>query len=215
MDLVKESILKASAITVIVLMLGVLIGLQMDDMRQDHLSEELRQSNLETETFTVLENYIESSGGDHCELMDVQIPRIGERSAELGSQLERFDAQNIGSDEEYRYIRDRYYNNQLRLYTSIQNYKDRCSNNQTTILYFFDSSSDSERQGSVLNEVVQERDVQVFSFNAEVDDSPVVDVLKRDYNVTRYPTLILNGEKIEGFISEGELMFNVINGEEE
>ena len=214
MDLVKESIIKAGAVTVLVLLLGILLGYQMDDLRQDHLSEELRQSNLETETFSVLDDYVQRSDRDHCQLMDVQIPSIGERNGELGSELERFEAQNIGSDEEYRYIRDRYYNNQLRLYMALNSYKDRCNGtNQTTILYFFDDSTESQRQGAVLNEVVTQKNVQVFSFNAEVDDSLVVDVLTEDFNVTDYPTVIVNDDqKIEGFISENELNYDVLNG---
>jgi hypothetical protein len=214
MDLVKESIIKAGAVTVLVLALGILLGYQMDDLRQDHLSEELRQSNLETETFSVLDNYVQRSDRDHCQLMEVQIPSIGERNGELGSELERFEAQNIGSDEEYRYIRDRYYNNQLRLYMALNSYKDRCNGtNQTTVLYFFDDSTESQRQGAVLNEVVKQKNVQVFSFNAEVDDSLIVDVLTEDFNVTEYPTVIVNDDqKFEGFISENELNYDVING---
>lgn len=214
MDLVKESIIKAGAVTALVLLLGILLGYQMDDLRQDHLSEELRQSNLETETFSVLDDYVQRSDRDHCQLMDVQIPSIGERNGELGSELERFEAQNIGSDEEYRYIRDRYYNNQLRLYMALNSYKDRCNGtNQTTILYFFDDSTESQRQGAVLNEVVTQKNVQVFSFNAEVDDSLVVDVLTEDFNVTDYPTVIVNDDqKFEGFISENELNYDVLNG---
>ncbi len=213
MDIVQDSLLKASAFTVLVVLLGVLVGLQMDDMRQDRLSSELEKSNLETETFSVLDTYVSRSDGDYCELMEVQIPDIGERNAQLGSELERFEAQNIGSDQEYEYIRDRYYNNQLRLYMAVNNYRDRCGDtNQTTVLYFFDDSAESIRMGSVLNEIVQQTETQVFSFNAEVD-SPIVNILKKDHNVTSSPTLIVNDEqKIEGFISVGELRYDVIEG---
>lgn len=213
MDVVQDSLLKASAFTVLVVVLGVLVGLQMDDMRQDRLSSELDRSNLETETFSVLDTYISRSEEDYCQLMEVQIPDIGERNAQLGSELQRFEAQNLGSDKEYEYIRDRYYNNQLRLYMAMNNYRDRCGDtNQTTVLYFFDESAESTRMGSVLNEVVLETETQVFSFNTEVD-SPIVDILEEDHNVTDAPTIVVNDErKIEGFISVGELRYDVIEG---
>ena len=213
MDVVQDSLLKASAFTVMVVVLGVLVGLQMDDMRQDRLNSELDRSNLETETFSVLDTYISRSEGDYCQLMEVQIPDIGERNAQLGSELQRFEAQNLGSDEEYEFIRDRYYNNQLRLYMAVNNYRDRCGDtNQTTVLYFFDDSSESARMGSVLNEVVLQTETQVFSFNTEVD-SPIVDILRKNHNVTDSPTIIVNDErKIEGFISVGELRYDVIEG---
>ncbi len=211
MDFVKESFLTAVGFTFLMISLGVLIGLQMDDFRGDHLSDELRQSQLDSETFSVIESYSGASGNNYCGLLEVQIPEIGERNAELGSRLERFDAQSLGDDSEYVYIRDRYYNNQLRLYMALESYQNDCSDNQTRILYFFDDSSNSERQGAVLDEVVEDKGVQVFSFNVKAD-SPVVQVLVQNYNITEQPTLIINGEtKLEGFISRGELLNDVID----
>lgn len=213
MDLVKESLFKAAGFTVLMLLLGVLVGLQMDDFRQNHLSEELRQSNLETETFVALQDYIDDSSENYCNLMEARVPEISRRNAEFGSELTRLEGQSIGDKSEYEFIRNRYYNNQLQLYGTLQKYKDRCDVNQTTLLFFFDDSIDSQRQGEVLNEIVQDRDdIHVFSFNSklnddpDVADSPVVEILKTDYNVTDSPTMIFNGErKIEGYTSTGEL----------
>jgi hypothetical protein len=217
MDIVKESLLKAAGFTVLMLLLGVLVGLQMDELRQDHLSEELRQSNLETETFIALQTYIEDSSDNYCELMEKRIPDISERSAEFGGQLQQLAGQNIGDDSEYEYIRNRYYNNQLRLYSTLTEYRDRCGSSDDLILFFFDSSVDSQRQGEVLNELVETNNVSVFAFNnelnedPEVADSPVVEILKADYNVTTSPTLIINNDqRIEGFTSVAELENEVL-----
>ncbi|MBY6294447.1 hypothetical protein GLU60_03600 [Nanohaloarchaea archaeon H01] len=212
MDIVKESLFKAAGFTALMLVLGVLVGLQMDDFRQDHLSEELRQSNLETETFVALQDYIEDSD-NYCDLMEVRVPKISQRNSEFGSELTRLEGQSLGDKSEYEYIRNRYYNNQLQLYSNLNNYKSSCNVNQTTVLFFFDDSVDSQRQGEVLNEIVQKReDIHVFSLNSELNDdpnvadSPVVEVLKADYNITESPTMIINGEqKVEGYTSTGEL----------
>jgi len=211
MDVVKESMLKASAFTLVMVLLGVLIGLQMDSVRQDHLSNDLRTSNLQTETFVALQNYIEDSE-NYCELMETRIPEISQRSAEFGGELRALEGQSLGDDSEYEYIRNRYYNNQLQLYSTVNQYKDKCGVNQTTLLYFFDDSVDSQRQGEVLNEIVRNRDVHVFSFNSELNQNPearnssVVEVLKRDHNITDAPTLIVNDEeKIEGYTPTGVL----------
>lgn len=217
MDIVKESLLKATGFTVLMVALGVLIGFQMDDFRQDHLSEELRQSNLETETFIALQNYIEDSSENYCTLMQQRIPDISERSAQFGGQLQQLAGQNIGDDSEYEYIRNRYYNNQLRLYSTLTEYEDRCGSSDDLILFFFDESVSSQRQGEVLNEVVENNNVSVFAFNTELNedpevaDSPVVEILKADYNITTSPTLIVNQEqKIEGFTSVAELENEVL-----
>ena len=217
MDIVKESLLKAAGFTVLMLLLGILTGLQMDDMRQDHLTEELRQSNLETETFIALQTYIDDSSENYCRLMEHRIPDISERSAEFGGELQQLAGQNIGDDSEYEYIRNRYYNNQLRLYSTLSEYKERCGGSDDLILYFFDSSVSSQRQGEVLNEIVETSNTSVFAFNTELNDdpdvadSPVAGVLMADYNITTSPTLIINdNQKIEGFTSVAELENEVL-----
>ena len=208
----QASLFKAAVFIALLLVLGVLVGLQMYDFRQDPLSEELRQSNLVTETFVALLDSIEASD-NYCDLMEVRVPKISQRNSEFGSELTRLEGQSLGDKSEYEYIRNRYYNNQLQLYSNLNNYKSSCNVNQTTVLFFFDDSVDSQRQGEVLNEIVQKReDIHVFSLNSELNDdpdvadSPVVEVLKADYNITESPTMIINGEqKVEGYTSTGEL----------
>lgn len=218
MDLVKDSLIKASAFTFLMVLLGVLIGLQMDNLRQDRVSDELRQSNLETETFTVLQSYVEGSGENFCELAELRLPDVGERNAELGSSLERFDSGSLTDKSEYEYLRNRYYNNQLQLFMLVNDYRDRCDGGANTVLYFFSDTTQSQRQGEVLSEVAKDRDdIYIFSFNKDIADddrfadSPVLEILLKDYNVTETPTLVINGdEKIEGFISQGELENEVL-----
>ena len=53
MDLVKSSILKASAATILVLLIGLLLGLQVDDMRGNYIQDQLRESDLEMQNFLV------------------------------------------------------------------------------------------------------------------------------------------------------------------
>jgi len=211
MDVVQESFLRAASFTLIILFLGVLVGLQMDDLRQSYLDDEIRQSNLDTETFTIIEQYMQGNPEAYCDLAEAQLPEISERTAELGQRLERFDEQGRYDQEEYDYLRDRYYNNQLRLYMMLSEYREECDADEDKVLFFFDNSTDSQRQGSVLDEIVRDTDLQVFAFNMETEDSVILDTLQIDYNISQTPTMILNDdEKIEGFISEGELRYEVL-----
>lgn len=218
MDLVKESLIKAVGFTFLMLLLGILVGLQMDELRQDRISGELREANLQTETFTVLQNYLEGSDENFCQLAEVRLPDVAERNAELGAELQRFESEDLNDQSEYEYLRERYYNNQLELYMLVNEFNDRCGETGDAILYFFDDSTESQQQGAVLDEVGQDNDnTYIFSFskeiadNPEIRDSPVLNVLLEDYEVEEAPTLVINGEeKIEGFISQGELQNEVL-----
>ena len=211
MDIVKDSLLKASALTSLLLITGILVGLQMDDLRHQHTTSELDRATLDTETFSVLQDYVEYSDENFCELSEVRLPEVGQKNAELGSQLERFDSQGFDDEERYNFVRDRYYNNQLKLYMLVNEHNERCDGNQDTVLYFFDDSTQSQRQGAVLDEIARNQGTIVFAFNMDImedpgqPDSPVVEILAKDYNVTEAPSLVVNGEKFEGFISQGEL----------
>jgi len=216
MDIVKDSLLKASVFTFLILVI-VLVGLQMDDLRQERVQTGLEQSTLETETFQVLQDYVEGSEESFCKLSQLRFPSIGQRNAELGAELQRFDSQEFSNDEEYHYIFDRYYNNQLRFYMLVDDYNNQCGGEQDTILYFFDDSTDSQRQGAVLDEIGKDQSAIIFAFNKAItnsseQDSPVVEILVKDHNVTRAPTLVINGEqKFEGFVSQGELENEILN----
>jgi len=211
MDLVKDSLVKASFLTCLFLVLGILVGLQMSDLRQDHTADNLDRTSLETETFSVLQDYMDESGDNFCEISSVRLPEVGQRNAELGSQLERFDSQEFSNENEYNYIRDRYYNNQLKLYMMVNEHNERCDGDQDTILYFFDDSTQSQRQGAVLDEIARNQGSFIFAFNMDIledperPDSPILEVLVEDYNITESPSIVVNGEKSEGFVSQGEI----------
>jgi len=212
MDIVKDSILQAGVFTFLILVIGVLVGLQMDDLRQGHVQNNLDQSNLDTETFMVLQDYVEGSGENFCELSEARLPDVGQKNAELGAELERFDSQEFADEERYDYIRDRYYNNQLRLYMLINEYNVECENSEDTILYFFDDSTDSQRQGAVLDEIGSNRQAMIFAFNIEaMEESPIVEILVKDHDITQTPSIVVNREeKFEGFVSQGELEHDIL-----
>lgn len=209
MDIVKDSLLKASLLTAVVLGIGLLVGLQMDDSRTGYLQDQLRESNLRAETFLVTQNYLEDSSVNYCEVAQDQIPQLAEKNAEIGNDLQSFAGKSLSNGESYDNLKKRYYVNQLKLYNMLDSYKKKCGKEELgLIFYFFDSSIESQRQGSVLTEYRTNVDnsTYIFSYNLETDDSEVLDILRADYNVTDGPTIVLNGNRtFQRYVSLEEL----------
>lgn len=208
MEIVKESFLKAVAVALLLIGIGAFIGLQADNARQGFLEEQLRESNLRSETFVVTQNYLEDSSQNYCKVVRGQIPQLADENAQIGQDLQSFKSKSLSSERSYEFIRKKYYANQLKLFNMLQSYENRCQTNMSTVTFFFDDSIDSQRQGSVLTRYRKEIDnrAYVFSYNLETDGSTVLEILKTDYNVTEGPTMVLNGDKkLEGFVSLGEL----------
>lgn len=196
MDLIQRSLLKAAAVTLMVLLIGFLVGLQMDDMRTGYVEDRISEASINSQTIMAVQNYLDESK-NYCSLVEEEIPEMGENNAEIGTSLQQFSSKGVSQGERYKVLRRRYYVSQLRLYNTINQYRERCSPEMDSILFFFDSDISSQRQGSVLTEYTQEVDnsTSVFAFNLDVDNSQVLDILKTDYNVTDGPTVVINGNQ--------------------
>ncbi|NMJ76856.1 hypothetical protein GLU64_00375 [Nanohaloarchaea archaeon] len=197
MDIVKSSILKASAATILVLVIGLLLGLQVDDMRGNYIQDQLRESDLEMQNFLVTQNYLDDSTSNYCGLVETRIPELSRQNTEIGSNLQSFSGKSLSNGQEYKFLVRKYYVNQLRLYNLLSDYNERCKKNTTLIFYFFDDSVQSQRQGAVLTEYYREVDNSsyIFSFNLEKEDSSVLNMLREGYNVTDGPAVVLNGDR--------------------
>ncbi|MDY6774165.1 MAG: hypothetical protein SVS85_03095, partial [Candidatus Nanohaloarchaea archaeon] len=135
MDIVRSSILRGAAVAALLIAIGILVGLQMDDAREGYLNEQLKEANLQTEIFLVTNNYLEESSQNYCNVLRKQIPVIARRNAEIGQNLESFSSQSISEQRDYRYIQRKYYVSQLKLYNMLRNYKQQCRSDITLIFF--------------------------------------------------------------------------------
>lgn len=196
MDLIQKSMLRAATVTLVVLLIGFLVGMQLDDMRTSYVEDRISEASVNTQTIMAVQNYLQSSE-NYCQLVREEIPDLGENNAEIGTSLQQFSSKGVSNKERYKVLRRKYYVSQLRLYNMINSYRDKCDNEMDSILFFFDGDIPSQRQGAVLTEYRQEVDnsTNIFSFNLNVEKSQVLDVLKSDYNVTDGPTIVINGNQ--------------------
>ena len=198
MDVVKVSIIKAAIATSLILSLGILVGFQMDDARTNFLEDQLKETNLQTETYLITQRYLEESSKNYCKVMEQKIPEIAKQNAQTGRDLQAFSSRSIGSKDDYIYIKKRYYINQLKLYTLLQNYRERCDDDVNLIFFFFEDSVDSKRQGAVLTKYREDvnNKTYVFSYNLGTKNSTVIEMLKTDYGIDSGPSMVINGDEI-------------------
>jgi hypothetical protein len=198
MDLVKSSLLKAFFATALILTVGLLAGLQMDQARTKYLEEQLQETNVQTETFLVSQDYLEDSSRNYCRVIEQRIPGLAKQNAHIGRDQQSFSSKSLGSDRDYKYIKRKYYINQLKLYTLLDDYKERCDADINLMLFFFDDNVESQRQGAVLTKYRREVDnrTYIFSYNLETTNSTILEILKTDYSVDEGPVTIVNHNTI-------------------
>ncbi|MBS3064214.1 MAG: hypothetical protein J4472_00165 [DPANN group archaeon] len=100
----------------------------------------------------------------------------------------------------------------VQLFTLLKNFEETCGVNYDIILFFYQvNHSKSITQGFALDELTEKNpDIVILSIDKDYEKEPLVSLLVARYNIEKAPTLIINDEKIEGFIST-ENIENYIN----
>ena len=125
-----------------------------------------------------------------------QIP-IGE----IGRYLTAIEKEYGYNDPKVLLLKEFYIINLIRMYEVIKKYNEECKFNWTLILYFYSNDPKYREacaeEGKYLDYIVFKYypKVRVFAIEGELIKNPLIEFLKRKFNVTTYPTLVIN-EKI-------------------
>lgn len=197
------------AITVCVFVAGLLLGWNLDTLRTDQILNDLRDNELDTESYLIEQGFWNSLGSDDCSFAEPRLNSLSIELAELGQYLNNYQKKNIFEEDDFAYLARRYFLLEVKGYILYNDLQEQCNITNDVILYFYGSDDDySEKQGYVLDKVVDKANgtVDVFSINRYFEGDPALETLKLYYNVTMTPTIIINGEmKKEGFVSYEEI----------
>lgn len=205
--LTKGTFIRVLIITATIFVTGIFVGFSIDTIRTDIISEEIKNANLEAESYMVAELFTKRSE-NFCEVAPELIYYVAKITEKLGSDLETFGEKRMFRKESYEYLLRRYYIYEIKFWLLVEDYKKECNRKIATILYFFGSDEpESIKQGYVLT-VIRKRfrpDVLVFSFNTDFEKEQAVNLLKSVYNITITPTIVINDVKHERFMSTEEI----------
>lgn len=198
-------------LTAIIFTIGLMVGYNLDLMKSSFIEEETAKAVLESESFIIAENYLQNST-EYCRLMETRIPQIGNIVDQLGKDMDSFFQKNMFVN--YTSLNRRYFLYEIRFWTSLENYKQRCGKNITTIVFFYKTAdSASYDQGimlTALKDIFKEK-IYILSFNAEFAHEPMIAILKEDYRITTVPSLIVNKKTYGGLQSKEQLLAIISN----
>ncbi|MFH1210024.1 MAG: hypothetical protein V1663_04515 [archaeon] len=86
-----------------------------------------------------------------------------------------------------------------------------CNENYTIILFFYSNEpnylTNGEKQGYILNYLSEKygiKSLRVYSIDSDLNLG-VISTLKEVYNITKYPTVVVNGKVLEGLHTKEEI----------
>ena len=190
----------ALIISIIIFGVGIMVGLQIEKSVSESLMTDItntRQSMTSVETMMLSED-----SPEFCSFFMEEMNNFDNETASLGQQ--------IGYMEEHRgedaTLKSEYMTLELRDYLLVKRIDKLCDTKTNTILYFLDSvmCSDCLSQGSELTKARQNASIRVYSFDMTVNNT-AINVLKNSFNVSNYPSLVINGKLYAGSLNSEEI----------
>lgn len=206
----QKHIFFTSAIIAIVLFSsGFLLAWTLDHYRVTDVVDMLKKNELDAESYLVEREFIDTLGGETCDLLEPRFEKLSIDLGEIGHSLTEYETSKVFKEADYEYLKRRYFVLEIRTYLLLLKLKERCNSNKVSILYFYKQNDDTSiRQGYVLDSLVEKykEKLLVYSFDKDFKDTPIVDMVETHYGIIEAPTVIVNGEiKKEGFTSKDEL----------
>lgn len=191
-------------ITTLIFTTGIIIGSwtsnnKLIDLQE--LQEDLRSETLDTEVqYSIIEQ-------NPCEYINTTT--ITEQLNDIALKLDYME-NILGSNDKRVIDLKKYYSLlEIRQWLFHQKVNLECKDKKDLILYFYSNKKgtcdDCEEQGFILSYLRKKySNILIYSFDFDLE-SHALDSLKKQYEITTIPTLIINENKYEGFLSTADI----------
>lgn len=205
----KQLLVTSLIITIVIFSIGFVLGWTLDHFKADDVLTRIKQSELDTESFLVEQQFVDNyGGGDRCTLLTARIDTLQKTIRETGEELSRWDQGNLFNRQDFDYLKRKYVLLEVRFLMLLEDLEQTCGTDYNVIIYFYQIDQDeSARQGYVLDGLVRTYDdLIVLSVDKDYLDEPLVELLISKYDITTAPTLIINDKiKLEGFTPRAQI----------
>jgi thiol-disulfide isomerase/thioredoxin len=210
-DFKKRRYLFAFVITAAIFSLGFFFGFVMDIQRIDYFTSLNEKQKLDLQSLQMQYNLIEDiSVEDQCSVLRFIFDKAVNELEQNRGRLEMYSEQSKLKKEDFDTLRREYTLSQINFWQISRRLKDTCPDNSdfVTIIYFFsdsDTCPSCDKQAIVLDyykEVFKEN-LLIFAMDEKFSETePLITVLKQAYNITKYPTLIIDSTKYSGYVKK-------------
>jgi len=137
-----------------------------------------------------------------CPLLSSTLSEINVRSEKIGNRLEMLSPDSEIKDyASYVEMKKEYSRVLLGYWLLANKFKKACESNISTVVYFYANQCDSCGDQSFVLTYLKKRyneTLLIFALDADLEE-PSVRTIKEFYNVTVYPTLVIDGAIMAGF----------------
>jgi hypothetical protein len=144
-----------------------------------------------------------------CPFYATELGRLEEETERMRYKIAVLEENKGVTDEN---LKKEYFIFETNAYLLAKKIKEKCNSSEVLVLYFYSNTNCSicQDQGVELYHARQDLaqqgiKVKTYAFDGDLNSS-IVEVFKIKYNVTAYPTLIINEKKFAGFLDEKRII---------
>ena len=202
----KRRYVLAGVLTFLIFSLGLILGLVIEGKRVEFSQHRITEQRLDLSSLQLQYAYIDQLTQEkNCDALKVGFTENVDVLEESRVRLENYRQSSSVNRAEFEFIRRDYILAQFNYWLLAKRYNQICDAPVATILFFYDDEERCDRcndQGFVLSHLKNVFDEQLLNFAiyGKYEKEPMVSIVGKTYDIDSYPTLVIDDEKIEGFV---------------
>jgi hypothetical protein len=212
----KRRYIAALALTLLVFALGLLFGLVLDSQRATYIKSEANKQSIEYNSLQLQYQILNDiTQNRECTPLLKTFESSVKNLESARIRLEQYQQSSTFNKDDFALLGREYSLAQIRYFMLAKKTQELCGNDVVTVLYFFADPKecpDCDSQSFILTytKKLMGDKVLIFSFNANItDQEPSVLMLKDIYNVSSFPTVIINEKKFVGAVSTDNVISEI------
>ncbi|MBU0532291.1 conjugal transfer protein TraF [Candidatus Micrarchaeota archaeon] len=194
----------AFIISLIIFLAGVFVGTLLDSASISDISEEISDVSQQVSSVQLL-LLMEGNSSTFCPVYFSELSSIDEDVQNFGYRLSYLEEEKGVQDID---LKMQYFVLEAESYLLSEKVKKLCGGQSILLIHFYSNTKcdDCQQQGI---EILRARDesnisMRLFSFDGEIG-SPVAKAFMDRYNITTYPSIVINGKTYAGYHTADEL----------
>lgn len=214
-SLSRDKYIIAGAITLGIFLLGLFLGLAIEGKRVNYIESVSKKQNLGFSSLQLQYAFIDQlSQEKNCLAVQKTFEQNINNLESTRIRLENFDREATLNKNELDILKNEYLLAQIRYWLLAERTKEVCGTDIVNILYFFSDEKecpDCEKQAFVLTYLKKKfKDkLLIFSFDSKFEAEPMIPLLKKTYNVTTFPTIVIEGKPKSRFQDKDSILKDI------
>ena len=207
----KRRYFVAGIITILLFTTGLLVGMVFDYGRVRQLENTYQEYDLNYRSLQLQFSLLNSLDNERgCVAFNSAMNMaVRELDASL-QQVENYKDASSSQEASFETLQRKYVLDNIRYWTIVTDAKKICDIDKSVILYFYskDDCKDCSDQGVILTYFKRKygENLLVFPINVDLmNQEPLIGVLSDIYNVTSYPSIVVEDKMYEGVVSKDNL----------